>query len=103
MPRFDRMTTLCLSFPLARVLGRARTRVSYPDVSQYSDNPLWHVASYYHINTSPKVFSQQMRWLRHKGTDINLREHVPPEGGTDLSNTVLLRLTMLPRFLYRGP
>ncbi len=93
MPRFDRMTTLCLSFPLARVLGpRQGTRVPILMYHSISDNLFGMSHPYYHINTSPKVFSQQMRWLRHKGyRTINLREACAGlKAGTDLSNTVVI-------------
>lgn len=76
MPRFDRFATLCLSFPLARFLGPAPgTRVPILMYHSISDNLFGMSHPYYHINTSPEVFSRQMRWLRHEGyRTINLRE-----------------------------
>src|SRR2546430_16947362 len=68
MPRFDRLATLCLSFPLVRVLGpRQGTRVPVLMYHSISANLFGMSHPYYHIHTLPEVFSQQMRWLRHEG------------------------------------
>ena len=93
MPRFDRLTTLFLSLPLARVLGpRPGTRVPILMYHSISDNLFGMSHPYYHINTLPEVFSQQMRWLRNSGyRTVGLGEAW--EGlttGADLSKTVVI-------------
>jgi peptidoglycan/xylan/chitin deacetylase (PgdA/CDA1 family) len=93
MFRFDRITTLCLSLPLTRLIGpEQRTRVPVLMYHSISDNLFGMSHPYFHINTLPEVFSQQMRWLRNEGyktTDL-------PEAwagltsGADLSHTVII-------------
>lgn len=93
MPRFDRWATLCLSFPLARLLGpRQGTRVPILMYHSISDNLFGMSHPYYHINTSPEVFSEQMRWLRYAGyRTIDLREAwAGLETGKDMSKTVVI-------------
>jgi peptidoglycan/xylan/chitin deacetylase (PgdA/CDA1 family) len=93
MPRFDRWATLCLSFPLARLLGpRQGTRVPILMYHSISDNLFGMSHPYYHINTSPEVFSEQMRWLRYGGyRTIDLREAwTGLETGKDMSKTVVI-------------
>jgi len=93
MPRFDRMATLCLSFPLARLLGpREGTRVPILMYHSISDNLFGMSHPYYHINTTPEVFSQQIRWLRYAGyRTIELREvWTGLQGGKDMSKTVVI-------------
>ncbi len=93
MPRFDRLATLCLSFPLVRVLGpRQGTRVPVLMYHSISANLFGMSHPYYHIHTLPEVFSQQMRWLRHEGyRAIDLHEAwAGLEAGTDLSKTVVI-------------
>jgi len=93
MPRFDRLTTLCLSFPLARVLGPTlRTRVPILMYHSISDNLFGMSHPYYHINTRPEVFSQQMRWLRNSGyRSIDLQEAWNGlQSKQDMSKTVVI-------------
>jgi peptidoglycan/xylan/chitin deacetylase (PgdA/CDA1 family) len=93
MPRFDRLATLCLSFPLVRVMGpRHGKRVPILMYHSISDNFFGMSHPYYHINTLPEVFAQQMRWLHHEGyRTINLHEAwAGLEAGTDLSKTVVI-------------
>jgi peptidoglycan/xylan/chitin deacetylase (PgdA/CDA1 family) len=93
MKRFDRLTTLCLSFPLARVLGpRQARRVPILMYHSISDNLFGMSHPYYHINTMPEVFSQQMRWLRQSGyRSIDLREAWEGlQAGEDMSRTVVI-------------
>lgn len=68
MPRLDRLITLYLASPVARVL-RFRTVEFVPILAYHSisDNLFGHSHPYYQINTSPGVFAQQMRWLRNAG------------------------------------
>src|SRR5258708_38323605 len=93
MPRFDRMTTLCLSFPLARVLGpRQGTRVPILMYHSISDNLFGMSHPYYHINTRPAVFAAQMHWLRAAGyRTVGLAEAwVGLRDGAVLSRAVVL-------------
>jgi peptidoglycan/xylan/chitin deacetylase (PgdA/CDA1 family) len=57
-----------------------------------SDNLFGKSHSYYQINTSPKVFARQMRWLRHNGyRTMGLSEmRAAMEGDQDLSKTVVI-------------
>ncbi len=68
LPRLDRLATLYISFPLTQLLGpRAGTRVPILMYHSISDNLFGMSHPYYHINTPPRVFSEQMRWLRNHG------------------------------------
>ena len=56
MPRFDRLATLYLSFPLTCFLGpRQRTRVPMLMYHSISDYLFAMSHPYYHINTLPQV------------------------------------------------
>src|SRR2546421_5834275 len=93
MPRFDRLATLYLSFPLTCFLGpRQRTRVPILMYHSISDHLFGMSHPYYHINTLPEVFSQQMRWLRHEGyRAIDLHEAWSGlEPGTGLSKRIVI-------------
>jgi peptidoglycan/xylan/chitin deacetylase (PgdA/CDA1 family) len=93
MPRFDRLATLYLSFPLTCFLGpRQRTRVPILMYHSISDHLFGMSHPYYHINTLPEVFSQQMRWLRNRGyRAVDLAEAwAGLQVGDDLSKTVVL-------------
>jgi hypothetical protein len=68
MPRLDRLATLYLCHPVARLLGlNAGARVPILMYHSISDNLFGKSHPYYQINTSPNVFTRQMRWLRHNG------------------------------------
>lgn len=68
MARFDRLATLYLGNPLARVFGpKSGTRVPILMYHSISDNLFGKSHPYYQINTSAEVFSSQMRWLRNHG------------------------------------
>jgi peptidoglycan/xylan/chitin deacetylase (PgdA/CDA1 family) len=93
MPRFDRMTTLCLSLPMARLLGpKPGTRVPILMYHSISDNLFGMSHPYYHINTLPEVFSRQIRWLRSAGyKSMDLSEAwAGLTSGADLSNRVVI-------------
>jgi peptidoglycan/xylan/chitin deacetylase (PgdA/CDA1 family) len=93
MPRFDRLVTLYLSHPLARLLGpQDRSRVPILMYHSISDNLFGMSHPYFHINTLPEVFSQQMRWLRNAGyRSIDLKQACTGlEAGTDLSKTIVI-------------
>jgi len=93
MPRFDRLATLFLSFPLTRLMGpRQGTRVPILMYHSISDNLFGMSHPYFHINTSPELFSQQMRWLRHAGyRTLGLDEaREDLESGADLSKKIVI-------------
>jgi peptidoglycan/xylan/chitin deacetylase (PgdA/CDA1 family) len=93
MPRFDRLVTVYLSHPLARLLGsQDRSRVPILMYHSISDNLFGMSHPYFHINTLPEVFSQQMRWLRNAGyRSIDLKQACAGlEAGTDLSKTIVI-------------
>lgn len=76
MPRLDRLITLCLGSPVARLLGRDKQDcVPILAYHSISDNLFGYSHPYYQINTSPEVFTRQMRWLRSAGyRTIDLRD-----------------------------
>ena len=93
MPRFDRLVSIYLSHPLARLLGsQDRSRVPILMYHSISDNLFGMSHPYFHINTLPEVFSQQMRWLRNAGyRSIDLKQACTGlEAGTDLSKTIVI-------------
>ena len=68
MPRLDRLATLYLCHPVARLMGlNSGARVPILMYHSISDNLFGKSHPYYQINTSPIVFARQMRWLRHNG------------------------------------
>lgn len=93
MLRADRMTSLYLGYPVARLL----THLSFPRVPilmyhSISDNLFGKSHPYYQINTSPSVFAKQMRWLRHQGyrtMDLGELRGAMKEG-RDLSKTIVI-------------
>src|SRR5467141_1164530 len=93
MPRIDRLVTLYLSHPLARTLGPdERSRVPILMYHSISDNLFGMPHPYFHINTLPEVFSEQMRWLRNSGfRTIGLPEVLAGlQTGADFSKTVAI-------------
>jgi peptidoglycan/xylan/chitin deacetylase (PgdA/CDA1 family) len=92
MPRFDRLVTIYLSHPLARSLGPQGSRVPILMYHSISDNLFGMSHPYFHINTLPEVFSQQMRWLRNAGyRAIDLKQAwMDLQAGTDLSRTIVI-------------
>jgi len=93
MPRFDRLVTIYLSHPLARLLGSQQgSRVPILMYHSISDNLFGMSHPYFHINTLPKIFSQQMRWLRNAGyRSIDLKQAwTGLHAGTDLSKTMVI-------------
>jgi peptidoglycan/xylan/chitin deacetylase (PgdA/CDA1 family) len=93
MPRFDRLVTIYLSHPLARSLGSQHgTRIPVLMYHSISENLFGMSHPYFHINTLPDVFSQQMRWLRNAGyRSIDLKEAwTGLQEGTDLSKTIVI-------------
>ena len=93
MARIDRLATLYLAQPLRRILlMSAATRVQILMYHSISDNLFGKSHPYYQINTSPKVFARQMRWLRQNGyrtLDIgDMWKAIV--AGADLSKTVVI-------------
>ena len=93
MPRLDRMITLYLCSPIARFLGRDRNNhVPILAYHSISENLFGYSHPYYQINTSPAVFSDQMRWLRNAGyRTVDLAEAwAGLASGRDLSKTIVI-------------
>jgi peptidoglycan/xylan/chitin deacetylase (PgdA/CDA1 family) len=93
MPRLDRLVTLYLCHPAARIMGlKSRARVPILMYHSISDNLFAKSHPYYQINTSPNVFARQMRWLRHSGyRTMDLTEMLAAmEAGQNLSKTVVI-------------
>lgn len=68
MTRFDRLATVCVGHPLARVLSpNSGARVPILMYHSISDNLFGMSHPYYQINTSAVMFARQMRWLRNNG------------------------------------
>jgi len=68
MPRLDRLATLYLSFPVIRLLGlQDRSRVPILMYHSVSENLFGKSHPYYQINTSPRIFARQMKWLHQAG------------------------------------
>jgi len=93
LPRLDRLTTLYLGLPITKIVGpKSGTRVPVLLYHSISENLFGKSHPYSHINTSPKVFQQQMRWLRQAGYRTIALDGLMRgfEDGTDLSNTVAI-------------
>lgn len=93
MLRLDRLAALYLTSPLVRFWGpKVGARVPILMYRSISNNLFGMSHPYYHINTCPEVFSEQMRWLRNAGyRTAGLAEAW--EGlaaGADLSKVVVL-------------
>lgn len=76
MPRLDRMATLYFFSPLCRI-WRQKSHSCVPILMYHSvsDNLFGKSHPYFQINTSPRVFSDQMRWLyQHGYRTIDLKE-----------------------------
>lgn len=93
LTRLDRLATVCLGHPWARIFGPAkRGRVPILMYHSISDNLFAKSHPYYQINTLPEVFAQQMRWLRNSGyRAMGLTEALAGlQQQRDLSKTVVL-------------
>ena len=93
MPRIDRLASIYLSHPLARVIGAvSAARVPILMYHSISDNLFGKSHPYYQINTSPASFCganalAACEWLPHAGPYAN----VDGDGsGQDLSKTVVI-------------
>jgi peptidoglycan/xylan/chitin deacetylase (PgdA/CDA1 family) len=93
MPRPDRLITLYLCSPLARLFaGKGQNHVPILAYHSISENLFGYSHPYYQINTSPSVFMDQMHWLRSAGyRTIDLNE-VPGalQRGVDLSKRFVM-------------
>lgn len=93
MTRLDRLATLYLSLPLARIAGWSHgARVPILMYHSISANLFGMSHPFYQIHTLPAVFSQQMRWLRNQGyRSLDLPDAwAALNSGADLSKTVVL-------------
>lgn len=93
MPRIDRLATLAVAHPAARLFGpKSGARVPILMYHSISDNLFAKQHPYYQINTSPGVFARQMRWLRNNGyRSMNVGEMLAAmQLGQDLSKTVVI-------------
>jgi peptidoglycan/xylan/chitin deacetylase (PgdA/CDA1 family) len=93
MPRIDRLASIYLSHPLARVIAAvSAVRVPILMYHSISDNLFGKSHPYYQINTSPEVFAKQMRWMRANGyRTLNLTQMwTAMTSGQDLSKTVVI-------------
>lgn len=93
MPRIDRIASIYLSHPLARMISAVSpVRVPILMYHSISDNLFGKSHPYYQINTSPQVFANQMRWLRSNGyRTLDLTQMwTAMESGQDLSKTVVI-------------
>jgi peptidoglycan/xylan/chitin deacetylase (PgdA/CDA1 family) len=93
MPRIDRLATVYVSHPLARLTGWT-SRYCVPVLAYHSisENLFGKLHPCHQINTCASVFAQQMKWLRRAGyRTIDLPEMSKAlETGQDLSKTVVL-------------
>jgi peptidoglycan/xylan/chitin deacetylase (PgdA/CDA1 family) len=93
MPRIDRLATVYVCHPLARLTGwTARHCVPVLAYHSISENLFGKLDPYHQINTSVSIFASQMRWLRQAGyRTIDLPEMMNAlHTVRDLSKTVVL-------------
>ncbi len=93
LPRIDRLATVYVCHPLAKLTGwSAKYCVPVLTYHSISENLFGKVHPYHHINTPVSIFSLQMRWLRQAGyRTISLTELMNGfETTQDLSKTVVL-------------
>ena len=93
MLRFDRLASLYVAHPVARAIAPALApRVPIMMYHSVSDNLFGKSHPYYQINTSPGVFSRQMRWFRQNGyRTLNLMEMWNAlQEGRDVSKTFVI-------------
>lgn len=103
MPRLDRLITLYLCSPISKMLGRAQAEcVPILTYHSISNNLLGRSHPYYQINTTPGVFSQQMRWLKSAGyRSIDLAELLNQQSaGEDMSKKIVITFDDGYRDLY---
>lgn len=93
LPRIDRLATLYLCHPIARLTGWS-SKYCVPILTYHSisENLFGKVHPYHQINTPASIFAAQMKWLRQAGyRTIDLSELMNAfETSQDLSKTVVL-------------
>jgi peptidoglycan/xylan/chitin deacetylase (PgdA/CDA1 family) len=93
MPRLDRLITLYLCSPITRLFaGTGGNSVPILAYHSISKNLFGYSHPYYQINTSPNVFTDQMKWLRNAGyRSLDLND-LPAafESGSDLSKCFVI-------------
>jgi peptidoglycan/xylan/chitin deacetylase (PgdA/CDA1 family) len=93
MPRIDRLATVYVCHPVAKLTGWA-SKYCVPVLAYHSisENLFGKLDPYHQINTSVSVFAQQMKWLRQAGyRTVDLPEMMNAlDTGQDLSRTVVL-------------
>ena len=68
LPRIDRLATLYVCHPLAKLTGwSSKNCVPILTYHSISENLFGKVHPYHHINTPVSVFAMQMKWLRDAG------------------------------------
>jgi peptidoglycan/xylan/chitin deacetylase (PgdA/CDA1 family) len=93
MPRIDRLTSVYLCHPAARLLGpNPGSRVPILMYHSVSENLFGKSHPYYQINTSPPIFARQMKWLKQAGyRTMDLTEMwTAMKAGHDLRKTVVI-------------
>jgi peptidoglycan/xylan/chitin deacetylase (PgdA/CDA1 family) len=93
MPRIDRIASLYLAHPITQAIGPdPKSRVPILMYHSISENLFGMSHPYFHINTVPAVFTEQMRWLQHSGyRTLSLNEAFEGlETDKDLRKTVVL-------------
>jgi peptidoglycan/xylan/chitin deacetylase (PgdA/CDA1 family) len=93
LPRIDRLATVYVCHPLARLTGwTSRYCVPILTYHSISENLFGKLHPYHQINTPASIFAMQIKWLRHGGyRTISLSEMLNAlEAGRDLSKTVVL-------------
>ena len=93
LPRIDRLATLYICHPLAKLTGwSAKNCVPILTYHSISDNLFGKVHPYHQINTPVSVFAMQMKWLRQAGyRTIDLSELLGAlESNQDLSKRFVL-------------
>ena len=93
LPRIDRLATLYVGHPLAKLTGWS-TKYCVPILTYHSisENLFGRVHPYHQINTPSSVFAMQMKWLRQSGyRTIDLSELMGGfEFGQNLSKRFVL-------------
>lgn len=93
LPRIDRLATLYLCHPIARLTGWS-SKYCVPILTYHSisENLFGKVHPYHQINTPASIFAAQMKWLRQAGyRTISLSELMNAfETSQNLSKTVVL-------------
>ncbi len=93
MPRLDRLITLYLCSPFTRLFaGAGGNSVPILAYHSISENLFGYSHPYYQINTSPNVFTEQMKWLRNAGyRSLDLNDLSDAfESGSDLSKCFVI-------------